>query len=287
MGNGRSRSSAPGLMISSETVEFEAVKDWVAYCRTHHASSCGSPSQRSISPLRLINCKTRELASTGCPYVALSYASEVQVVQGRLPSVVPRVVEDAMAVAIALGIPYLWVDRYCIDQSNSEEKEKLINSMDVIYGQAQITVIASVGSGPDYGLSGISVPRTIQHIFRVGPHILVSGKTPREDINMSVWHTRGWTYQEMLLSCRRLVYTESQVYFQCLEMPCLEGLSMEFTSTDRPSWLRCFPNRGIGTTVEELYNRLQEYYRLELSYQADILNGFAGIFNAFRESFPT
>jgi hypothetical protein len=33
-----------------------------------------------------------------------------------LPEIVPQVVLDAMAVAQGLGIPYLWVDKYCINQ---------------------------------------------------------------------------------------------------------------------------------------------------------------------------
>ncbi|XP_044724639.1 uncharacterized protein HRG_02535 [Hirsutella rhossiliensis] len=30
------------------------------------------------------------------------------------------------------------------------------------------------------------------------------------------WNTRGWTYQELLLSRRLLFFTDSQVYFQCM-----------------------------------------------------------------------
>lgn len=70
-------------------------------------------------------------------------------------------------------------------------------------------------------------------------------------------------------------------------MHCLEALSMEFPSKEKISWLSCFPDRGIGTTSEALYSRLKEYYKKKLSYQTDILNGFAGVFNAFRNAFPT
>lgn len=142
--DGRYGSLVRWRMINTEAVDFKAVNDWVAYCRINHASSCGSLSQQSVRPLRLIDCNTRQLAYAppDCPYVALSYlwgtkAFEEQGDQDNLPSVVPKVIEDAMAVAIALGTPYLWVDRYCIRQSNSEEKHRLINSMDTIYGGAQ------------------------------------------------------------------------------------------------------------------------------------------------------
>jgi len=53
-----------------------------------------------------------------------------------LPASVPKTVEDAMAVAVTLSTPYLWVDRYCIDQEKLEEKHQIIKNMNRTHEQA-------------------------------------------------------------------------------------------------------------------------------------------------------
>ena len=46
--------------------------------------------------------------------------------------------------------------------------------------------------------------------------ILVSGlEDPRITIKNSEWATRAWTYQEGVLSNRRLVFTEQQMHWEC------------------------------------------------------------------------
>jgi hypothetical protein len=72
-----------------------------------------------------------------------------------LPMDVPKTVEDAMFVTINLEIPSLWVDRYCIDQSNPEEKHDIIRNMNRIYEGADITIIAATGDDSQYGLPGV------------------------------------------------------------------------------------------------------------------------------------
>lgn len=72
--------------------------------------------------------------------MALSYvwgadSAAEQCPEGSLPSPLPRVIEDGLTVALKLGggFHYIWVDRYCIDQENEEEKHTQISNMDMIY----------------------------------------------------------------------------------------------------------------------------------------------------------
>jgi hypothetical protein len=44
-------------------------------------------------------------------------------------------------------------------------------------------------------------------------------------IKGSLWNTRGWTFQG-LSSRRRLVFTGSEVYFQCQSMHFMERISL-------------------------------------------------------------
>jgi hypothetical protein len=60
-----------------------------------------------------------------------------------------------MFVAVKIGMPYLWVDRYCIDKNNPEEKHDIIQNMDKTYRGAELTTIATDGDDPNHGLPGV------------------------------------------------------------------------------------------------------------------------------------
>jgi hypothetical protein len=112
-----------------------------------------------------------------------------------LPDDVPKTVQDAMFVAINLDIPFLWVDRYCIDQANPKEKHNVIRNMDRIYQRAEITIIAATGEDRHYGLPGVrGTPRKPQPTLRVCGKVFVAAQEVAGQILESKWSTRGWTY---------------------------------------------------------------------------------------------
>ena len=67
----------------------------------------------------------------------------------------PKVIEDSIEVTLRLGFQYLWVDRYCINQSDKEDQHNQIRQMDLIYSNAEFTIIAAAGNGPHHGLPGV------------------------------------------------------------------------------------------------------------------------------------
>lgn len=94
---------------------------------------------------------------------------------GKIPSPSPKVIEDAVTATIELGFKYLWVDRYCIPQHESELKTAQIKRMDDVYGYSAVTIIASAGDGPTYGLPGVSsTPRVLQESVHVGSCTLIA-----------------------------------------------------------------------------------------------------------------
>ncbi|KAF2115725.1 heterokaryon incompatibility protein-domain-containing protein [Lophiotrema nucula] len=274
-----------------QKVDYFSIRAWLDHCRERH--HCGEYLKPSTSHLRLIDCTTRRISILSArDYIALSYLwgpgmADVQSLEEELPDTVPLVVEDAMTVAIKLGIPYLWIDRYCIDQNNDTEKHHIINNMDKIYSGAALTIVAAAGPDPHFGLPGVCKrSRKFPHTLKIGRHRLIGLISPKDLIVHSRWYTRGWTYQEMLLSRRRLVFTVDQVYFQCHEMICLEKFDRRVFPL-RPevydSPLLAFPANGIGDTILHLYTRLEEYSSRSLSVSSDALRAFEGIFNAFRQ----
>jgi hypothetical protein len=274
--------------------DYQFVLTSLDTCRYYHGRNC-SHSLPHVHNLRLIDCKSRQivLAAPRQRYICLSYVWGKGAIQTavafdtELPDDVPKTVQDAMFVAINLDIPFLWVDRYCIDQANPKEKHNVIRNMDRIYEGAEITIISATGDDPHYGLPGVrGTPRKPQPTLRVCGKVFMAAQEVAGEILDSKWSTRGWTYQEMLLSRRRLVFTESQMYFQCTMMHGIESLTLGVTHSRGPfgTLYRVFPHRGIGHTNKDLTFRLIEYYKRKLSFQTDTIHAFSGILNAFNDS---
>jgi len=83
----------------------------------------------------------------------------------------------------------------------------------------------------------------------------------------------------MLLSRRRLVFTESQMYFQCEQSCHLEGAE---TSVATPHSSPCarfltFPAPGASKNLSGAQDRLVEYYQRQLSIKTDVIHAFSGI----------
>ncbi|RYN24473.1 hypothetical protein AA0112_g8930 [Alternaria arborescens] len=166
--------------------------------------------------------------------------------------------------------------------------------MGTIYQGATLTVVAAAGDNPHSGLPGINgTPRGQQYSHAVGTsgQRIISLEVPEVDIKNSVWNTRGWTFQELVLSRRRLVFTRSQMYFQCNNMHRLENLPSWHPVSPNPDPsldagighddLIVFPNLDIRSTVQTIYLQIQDYYRRRLSFREDVIKAVTGIINAF------
>jgi len=57
-------------------------------------------------------------------------------------------------VTLRLQYRYIWIDRYCIPQSDEREQQTQIKNMGSIYTSAEATIVAAAGADPAFGLSG-------------------------------------------------------------------------------------------------------------------------------------
>lgn len=120
----------------------------------------------------------------------------------------PKTMEDAMYKTASSGMQYLWIDRYCIDQTNEAETHDTISNMDVIYQGAALTIVAGAGSGPSHGLGGVrGTSPTEPHQLLIEGSSQTAFLNPRREILKSTWSSRGWTYQDALLTRRCLVFS--------------------------------------------------------------------------------
>lgn len=294
------------VRILKPLISPELVREWLDFCRENHTQTCGSSGDlaalASISSFRLIDCETRRIVpASDQPYIALSYvwgknSGQAPVFSDVLPERVSNTIEDALAVTRMLGFRYLWVDRHCINQQVAAELAEQCPRMNLIYNNSQLTIVAAAGDGSEYGLPGIRPRAPSQAHGKIGKHFLVSTmEDPMSLIKKSKWITRGWTYQEGVLSRRRLVFTDQQVYFECSGMYCCEALNFrlpDLHTQDGQRFRSCFGNgasmgifpRKLGHTAWEVVQRIEEYSTRSLTNPADILNGFMGILQAFSQS---
>ncbi|KAK5689980.1 hypothetical protein LTR97_012463 [Elasticomyces elasticus] len=203
-----------------------------------------------------------------------------------------------MSLTRSLGEGYLWVDSLCIVQDDAKSKHSEIASMDRVYGGAVVTMIASSGATVDAGLPGVR-PGTLQrrqHVERVQDIQLVN-RLPgiMEKVDKSVWNTRAWTYQERILSRRKLFLTDAQCSFKCehtdIELTedaqgCVHRLSDDASGPDGKVVVRWFdrstgdadvavPYRSVYTVVYSTI--VTELTSRKLSYLVDVLNAFQGV----------
>jgi hypothetical protein len=303
----------------SPYVDFAVIQQWLHHCTSSHKSVCKDIKTR-ITNFKVISCSSLEIeaAPESSLYAALSYVRGHPDARSRETSPIassstgksgkefPRTIRDAITVCKELGIPFLWVDKYCIDQESPEEMLEQINQMDAIYQNAHITIIGT-GDDAHAGLPGVNhterkcfAPAKIGNIkvFPCMPH-------PHLKIPASTWASRGWTFQEQYLSGRRLVFAEDQVYFECKTMNWQESpeLDLDLTHSIRRQKSLSLIQSGIfdGEEPDE-YNLgearktdpnanlwkymtlVKHYSSRSLTNESDAMRAFAGITKSFEKS---
>jgi hypothetical protein len=288
--------------LSPAAVDLQLIQQWYQFCTVHHSLLCSLENADSIPDLRVIHCISRKIVPRlRQRYAALSYVwgdshgvQDEEISNAQLPLNVPAVIEDAMTLSRKLGIEHIWVDRYCIPRDNLHQKQRQIKHMDLVYKSAEITIVAAAGYDPAYGLPGVGLKSRIpQPAVKVQGKLLLSSlPNPMEEINASKWMERAWTYQEAILSRRRVIFTPRQVYFECRTMHCCEAIDVPLDLIHRKNKQQCktdilpglFPGNILGDYPWEILKRINEYSQRELHYESDRLNAILGIFHALHKS---
>lgn len=299
--------------LQPNIVNFQLLKGWIALCKRLHPTKCMIDKKIQFSRLKVIDCRTRSVikAPPNCEYAALSYVwgprhemSNQHTGNDRLPSVVPGTIDDAISLVQHLGWNYLWIDRYCIDQNDDDDKSEQIGRMGDIYGASTITIIAAAGDDDDFGLPGLGsrCRKPQPHAYIRGRLLVSSLPRPEHAIHTSKWASRGWTYQEAALSTRRLVFTHEQVYFECKGMNCCESIDKPLSILHRKKGGEGFlanVKRGYfesytgGTvirdygskksSIDELRSHIELFSAREFSHISDSMNAFLGILKHYEK----
>ncbi|KAI0127762.1 heterokaryon incompatibility protein-domain-containing protein [Xylariales sp. AK1849] len=299
-----------------------------------------------IAGMMVIDCETYEIIerTKEMCYVTLSYvwrlASDDMVplillpkektldasIKRSLPSIIPRVVHNAIQVVTDIGYRYLWVDQFCIDQAASKEQiAEQISKMNLVYSMAEITIIAASSCGALPGVG--TTPRTEQIILDLGlldkkldgaeKEITIFSTPPpvHYEIKNSVWFTRGWCFQEAILSPRRLYFTDHQMMVEADGLHCCDTypkpgknvdvmLNMDFggeyPSLGWPvSWEERLedveadcaydlddPRGRFWKEIDIFFRLLEVYTGKELTKDSDSIDGFLGAIKVFSRNDP-
>ncbi|KAK5135124.1 hypothetical protein LTR08_005649 [Meristemomyces frigidus] len=120
----------------------------------------------------------------------------------------PRAIQDCIGLVKRLGFKFLWVDALCILQDDQEVWSLNARNMDLIYGNANLTICAADGSGARDGLAALNRgpdnPQVTQYIaqYKKGVELMVSypsesycrTTTMSEDIHAEQAYT-GWSLE--------------------------------------------------------------------------------------------
>jgi hypothetical protein len=200
------------------------------------------------------------------------------------------------------------VDALCIIQDDESLKLEQISQMDRIYLSAVLSIVAGDGQNANAGLSGFNPGsrHSKQTVESVGGLRFVSMSPPISHVLEGLkWHSRGWTYQEFMLSKRMLIFTEQQVFYGCSRRNFAEdsyrpSLSCTYVSKSKAGMMESNPGENLDDFDHRYrlnrrnfhyeqnwhaYKILVEDYTIRnMTHQADVVKALAGILRAMISS---
>jgi hypothetical protein len=198
----------------------------------------------------------------------------------------PKTISDAVTLTKKMGKRYLWVDSLCIVSNDPEDKASQIPAMTSVYGNAMLTIIAAAGEDANHGLPGIVSFRPRYKVADLGRYQIVETYLPQghRSVQRTTWATRAWTYQELLLSARCLIFFETHVEWLCRCTEWFEQLDSEHTNLNVKRRM-IDPEQQLRLDMSNYQYFVQEYTRRNLTFETDIVNAFAGIMAAIDDEF--
>ena len=302
-----------GRSIDTTKIDAALIQRWIRLCDEFHGHLCKPQNPTfSLGKAFFGVVDVKEMCLTKLPkdgrYIALSYLwgndsrpflttkSKLKVLLEsggirRWQHELPRTIRDAINLVIDLGERYLWVDRLCIIQDSKRSWALNSRVMDIVYGNAYLTICAADGENANAGLKGLygSKVHGANNIAQYSRDLRLLSTQPAENyIKHSKWNTRGWTFQERLLSPRNVIFASGRVFFQC--RCCARSIDI-ITEHETAGWSIEFKDspmlmvNKLTTHPLTVYKKsLELYMTRKLSRPTDILAAFTGIGNLVCDS---
>ncbi|KAF7945764.1 uncharacterized protein EAE97_004802 [Botrytis byssoidea] len=157
----------------------------------------------------------------------LEKANHLQFLNALPVQILSKTTKDAIRVTRALSIKYLWVDALCIIQDSAEDKSRKLAVMGNIYSRSVITIGAANG---DHAYAGLFAKRDphqqrpcpVYEIENNGLKPQIFAVLPRDDEHGTILDSRGWIFQEEVLSARTLKFCPDGLRWSCVTLCATE-----------------------------------------------------------------
>lgn len=220
----------------------------------------------------------------------------------------PKTIIDAIYLCYKLGFRFLWVDRLCIIQDDVRDWQKEASIMCDIYSRSALTITVpscirssqsflkkrqnahQFGEGDGFTVIGcIDAKSESKSNLWIRSGVAGRGlaswflETSWDDFTLQArakgncWITRGWTFQEWMLS-PRVLHIDTMTLWDCFE-----GYANELNRryTDRPYLLRNPGQYGNSLLWSSI---VEEYTEREITYEKDRLPALAGLASRYRQA---
>ena len=198
-------------------------------------------------------------------------------------------------IASELGYRYLWIDALCIIQDDPQDWLEESTKMCTVYRNSCCTIAAHMSLG---GNSGFIEPSTVSPTLQSKMQKFWRGScppsSPPPSEGYSVLNTRGWVFQERILSKRILHFVHGgAVFFEDASGMFTDGTKgiydpqrrfLPISSANHPLIHDTKP------TLEDVVEKSTQWYRLverytlcDLTYDSDRLPAVAGLAKYYQE----
>ncbi|KAM5350818.1 hypothetical protein ACJ41O_007323 [Fusarium nematophilum] len=227
--------------------------------------------------------------------VRLEHGNLAQRRLGGIPLIdFPQMMREVILLLRQLGIFYIWIDCMCIIQDDKEDWQREAATMASVYSSAEVTVAATWAGQSLFSHRDVKEYPQVD----IDDTVLLRRSIPHftwQDMEYNWFESdsfvdpdqewpllsRGWTYQEQLLSRRMLHFTRSELIWECNSaMGCECGGYAASSVSNGPS---------LGRTKQSVVSKswdqiVKEYSKRDLTFDTDKLPALAGIAKAFSES---
>jgi hypothetical protein len=315
-------------------INCDRVRQWILQCEQRHASCQVNPvgvPQRLLDLetaatgiVRIVEINNdlsgdHHIPPSGLRYACLSHCwgnsrfkhrtrrANLDTNMSGVPlAELPRTFRDAVEVSRALDIRYLWIDSLCIVQDDDADWEAHVKLMADIYRNAYITLAAGASEDDNGGL--FQDPE--EKYFNLHSFVVTDGNAkseihmrrclPHPDEDWPIGPklplmSRGWVFQERLLSKRFLCFARNEILWECQEDVACSCSTSDVAFNHRlsgakPAFSNCSPAKFDFSKIHHLprnelwmlwQDLVTQYTQRQLTYPRDKLPALAGLAKHF------
>ena len=274
------------------------IRGWIRQCDSEHDHckkqeprfmptrllDVGSAPSQSIRLVLSADSEDRYIALSHCwgasmPLITTSETTSL-FQAGIIPSLLPRTFFDAVKVTRLLGIRYLWIDSLCIVQDDPEDWLRESAMMASVYGNADITIVASKASS---SAEGFLTARHETHILKKESNLSGQEKdlflVDREYYDNYISRAlnsyqeplskRAWAIQERYLSRRKVIFADTQLFWECNQMTKSEDTQLAAIHSSHSHYELL--------SSSSWYDIVESFTKCNITYETDTLPAISGI----------